>query len=248
MKVLLFGATGMVGDGVLHECLTDPRVNSVLAVGRSPLAITDPKLQARHRTDFFSYVDLASELATIDACFFCLGVSSVGMRQEDYYRQTFDLTLAAACTRRGQTRRDILLRVWGRNRQLRAWQENVGAGEGEDRERAARATAQSVHVPSRIHPPAQGHALEDALVPNDVRGAQSALSTTEAARADTRHNGGEHRAGDDRGGYERLQETCAREHRHQCRCGRAVVSPGPRMILPFRPFRGMMARDLINKK
>jgi len=96
MNVLLFGATGMVGDGVLHECLADPRVTSVLAVGRSPLSISHPKLRQKQRTDFFSYADLTSDLATIDACFFCLGVSSVGMTEADYYRQTFDLTLAAA--------------------------------------------------------------------------------------------------------------------------------------------------------
>ena len=96
MNVLLFGATGMVGDGVLHECLADPRVTSVLAIGRSPLSISHPKLRQKQRTDFFSYADLTSDLATIDACFFCLGVSSVGMTEADYYRQTFDLTLAAA--------------------------------------------------------------------------------------------------------------------------------------------------------
>src|SRR5437868_7814509 len=96
MNVLLFGATGMVGDGVLHECLADPRVTSVLAIGRSPLSISHPKLRQKQRTDFFSYADLTSDLATIDACFFCLGVSSVGMTEADYYRQTSDLTLAAA--------------------------------------------------------------------------------------------------------------------------------------------------------
>jgi len=96
MNVLLFGATGMVGDGVLRECLTDPRVTGVLAVGRSPLSVTHPKLRQRHRTDFFSYADLANELAAIDACFFCLGVSAFRMSEADYYRQTFDLTLAAA--------------------------------------------------------------------------------------------------------------------------------------------------------
>ncbi len=95
MNVLLFGATGMVGDGVLYECLADPRVTSVLAVGRSPLSVSHPKLGEKQRTDFFSYADLTSDLATIDACFFCLGVSSVGMTEADYYRQTFDLTLAA---------------------------------------------------------------------------------------------------------------------------------------------------------
>jgi uncharacterized protein YbjT (DUF2867 family) len=96
MNVLLFGATGMVGDGVLHECLTDPRVTSILAVGRSPLGVAYPKLHERRRTDFFAYTDLARDLAAIDACFFCLGVSAAGMSEAEYHRQTFDLTLAAA--------------------------------------------------------------------------------------------------------------------------------------------------------
>lgn len=95
MNVLLFGATGMVGDAVLHECLADPRVKSVLAVGRSPLAISDAKLREVRKTDFFDYSDLEAELRSVDACFFCLGVSSVGMSEADYRRQTFDLTLAA---------------------------------------------------------------------------------------------------------------------------------------------------------
>ena len=96
MKVLLFGATGMVGDGVLHECLGDPRVKSVLAVTRSGLSITHPKLREIRRKDFFDYRDLSRELEEIDACFFCLGVSSVGMSERDYYHQTYELTLSAA--------------------------------------------------------------------------------------------------------------------------------------------------------
>ena|SRR2546423_4365637 len=96
MNVLLFGATGMVGDGVLHECLPDSRVSSVLTVVRSSLGLKHAKIHERHRTNFFDYADLARELSTIDACFFCLGVSAVGMSDADYYRQTFDLTLAAA--------------------------------------------------------------------------------------------------------------------------------------------------------
>jgi uncharacterized protein YbjT (DUF2867 family) len=107
MNVLLFGATGMVGDGVLHECLADPRVTNVLAIVRSPLSVSHPKLRECRRTDFFSYTDLTADMAAINACFFCLGVSSVGMREADYYRQTFDLTLAAgralATVRRGAT-------------------------------------------------------------------------------------------------------------------------------------------------
>lgn len=96
MNVLLFGATGMVGDGVLHACLADPRVDHLLAIGRSPLGLSHPKLDEHLHTDFFSYVDLVAELAAGDACFFCLGVSSFGMSEEAYHRQTFDLTLAAA--------------------------------------------------------------------------------------------------------------------------------------------------------
>lgn len=96
MNVLLFGATGMVGAGVLHECLDDPRVKGVLAVTRSALSITHPKLRVIRRKDFFDYRDLSRELEEIDACFFCLGVSSVGMTERDYYHQTYELTLSAA--------------------------------------------------------------------------------------------------------------------------------------------------------
>lgn len=96
MNVLLFGGSGMVGDGVLHECLADARVASVLAITRSPLAIVHPKLRELRRTDFYAFDDLSSELAAIDACFFCLGVSAVGMSEAQYRRQTYDITLAAA--------------------------------------------------------------------------------------------------------------------------------------------------------
>lgn len=96
MNVLLFGATGMVGDAVLHECLADPRVDSVLAVTRSSLEETSPKLREHRHTDFYSYDTLAPELAAIDACFFCLGVSAAGLGEREYHQQTFDLTLAAA--------------------------------------------------------------------------------------------------------------------------------------------------------
>jgi uncharacterized protein YbjT (DUF2867 family) len=86
----------MVGDGVLHECLSDPRVTSVLALGRSPLGIKHFKLREIRRKDFFDYSDLARELRAIDACYFCLGVSAAWMSEAAYRRQTFDLTLAAA--------------------------------------------------------------------------------------------------------------------------------------------------------
>ena len=96
MKILLFGATGMVGQGVLRECLLDPEVSAVLSVGRSALGKSHPKLQELVRADLFSYEGLDAELAGWDACFFCLGVSSAGMPEVAYRRVTFDLTLAAA--------------------------------------------------------------------------------------------------------------------------------------------------------
>jgi uncharacterized protein YbjT (DUF2867 family) len=96
MKVILFGATGMVGQGVLRECLLDPGVESVLAVGRSPTGQRNPKLHEIQHRDFMDFSAIESELAGFDACFFCLGVSSVGMDEERYRHLTHDITLAAA--------------------------------------------------------------------------------------------------------------------------------------------------------
>jgi uncharacterized protein YbjT (DUF2867 family) len=95
VNVLIFGATGMVGDGVLHECLADPRVSTVLTVTRSKLSVSNPKIREIRRTDFFDFSDMAAELARVDACFFCLGDSAVGMNEASYRRVTFDITLAA---------------------------------------------------------------------------------------------------------------------------------------------------------
>lgn len=96
MKVVIFGASGMVGAGVLHECLDDERVGSVLVIGRSPCGVTHERLREILREDFFDYSDIQAELAGHDACFFCLGVSAAGRTEDDYHRLTFDLTVAAA--------------------------------------------------------------------------------------------------------------------------------------------------------
>ena len=96
MKVILFGATGMVGQGVLRECLLDPGVESVLEVGRSPTGQRHAKLRELLRDDFVDYSDVESQLAGFDACFFCLGVSSIGMDEARYRHLTYDITLAAA--------------------------------------------------------------------------------------------------------------------------------------------------------
>ena len=96
MKVVLFGATGMVGSGVLLECLDSPRVSSVVAVGRSASGRAHPKLREIIHTDFLDFGSISAELAGRDACFFCLGVSSAGMNERDYTRLTHDVTIAAA--------------------------------------------------------------------------------------------------------------------------------------------------------
>jgi uncharacterized protein YbjT (DUF2867 family) len=96
MKVVLFGATGMVGKGVLLECLDDARVTRVLSVQRSASDLRHEKLEELLHGDFLDYSAIRSRLGGYDACFFCLGVSSVGMSEADYRRITLDFTLAAA--------------------------------------------------------------------------------------------------------------------------------------------------------
>src|SRR5688572_1129480 len=97
MKVILFGATGMVGQAVLRECLGDDGVEGVLAVGRSSTGLTHPKLREIVQKDLFDFAAVPdAELRGYDACFFCLGVSAAGMNEADYTRMTFDLTLGWA--------------------------------------------------------------------------------------------------------------------------------------------------------
>jgi uncharacterized protein YbjT (DUF2867 family) len=96
MNILIFGATGMVGQGVLRECLLASDVERVVAVGRNATGQQHPKLQELVVKDMYDYSAVESQLQGFDACFFCLGVSSVGMKEDDYRRITYDLTMAAA--------------------------------------------------------------------------------------------------------------------------------------------------------
>src|SRR5262245_48023249 len=96
MKVLLFGATGMVGQGALRECLLDPDVTSVLAVGRGSTGQQHEKLRELIHDDFADFSAIERQLAGHDACFFCLGVSAAGMKEEAYHHITYDFTMAAA--------------------------------------------------------------------------------------------------------------------------------------------------------
>lgn len=98
MKVIITGTTGMVGEGVLHICLEDPRIESVLIINRKPLGRTHPKLKEILHTDFYDLAAVESDLKGYDACFFCLGISSIGMKEADYYKVTYTLTLHVAST------------------------------------------------------------------------------------------------------------------------------------------------------
>jgi uncharacterized protein YbjT (DUF2867 family) len=98
MKVVVFGATGMIGQGVLLECLEDPGIESVLAVVRRSCKNEHPKFQELLHDDFFDYSAIENDLSDCDACFFCLGVSSAGMGEAKYSRLTYELTLTAAET------------------------------------------------------------------------------------------------------------------------------------------------------
>jgi hypothetical protein len=96
LKVIITGATGMVGEGVLHECLLNPDVESVLVINRRPCNTQHPKLKEIIHNDFFNFDTIKEQLAGFNACFFCLGVSSIGLNEEKYHRLTYDLTISLA--------------------------------------------------------------------------------------------------------------------------------------------------------
>jgi hypothetical protein len=98
ISTIITGATGMVGEGVLLECLADPRVERVLIVNRKPSGFTHPKLREIVHADFHDLSAIQPQLAGYDACFFCLGVSSLGLREADYRHVTYDLTVGVGRT------------------------------------------------------------------------------------------------------------------------------------------------------
>ena len=98
IKAIVTGATGMVGEGVMHECLLHDDVEEVLVVGRRPCGVNHPKLKETIVPDFFNLTSIQDQLSGYNACFFCLGVSSVGMKEPEYYKLTYELTMNFANT------------------------------------------------------------------------------------------------------------------------------------------------------
>jgi uncharacterized protein YbjT (DUF2867 family) len=96
MKVIITGSTGMVGKGVLLECIDSPDVSEILLINRNSVNLIHPKVKEIIHKDFFDWSSVRDQLSGYDACFFCLGVSSVGMKEPDYRKMTYDLTLGFA--------------------------------------------------------------------------------------------------------------------------------------------------------
>jgi hypothetical protein len=96
IRAIITGSTGMVGEGVLHECLLSPDVEAVLVINRNPCGAVHPKLKEVILKDFFNFAAIQTEVAGYNACYFCLGVSSVGISADEYYKMTYTLTMGVA--------------------------------------------------------------------------------------------------------------------------------------------------------
>lgn len=98
IRIIITGTTGMVGEGVMLECLQNPSVEAVLSISRKPCGVTHPKLKEIIHADFFNFAPIESQLSGYDACYFCLGVSSIGMKEAEYTKMTYTLTMHVAST------------------------------------------------------------------------------------------------------------------------------------------------------
>jgi hypothetical protein len=98
IKAIITGTTGMVGEGVLHECLLHPAVDAVLVINRKPCGVIHPKLKEIIHHDFYDLSAIEDQLSGYNTCYFCLGVSSVGMKEPEYYKLTYTLTMQVAQT------------------------------------------------------------------------------------------------------------------------------------------------------
>ncbi len=167
MRVLLLGATGMVGQGVLRECLLDPDVESVVAVLRNATGQQHPKLRELPHGDFLDFSPIENQLSGFDACFFCLGVSSAGISEENYQRITYGFTLAAALVLVKLNPNMTFIYISGAGADSSEQRPlHVGARQRQDRKSPAASPIPSrLHLPSRPDRSAARHPIEDQAVP-----------------------------------------------------------------------------------
>lgn len=121
MNILLFGATGMVGDGALRWLIASPKVTRVVAVSRKPLSLHHPKLGSVVETDMF-HIQRLDTLQDFDACFLCLGAGSVGMNAEDYRHLTYELTLSVVQQLLARNPRMVFEYISGEGTDANSWQ------------------------------------------------------------------------------------------------------------------------------
>lgn len=98
IRAIVTGVTGMVGEGVMHECLLHPDVEQVLIINRKPSGVSHPKLKEIIHSNFFDLSAIEGQLKNYNACYFCLGVTSVGLKEPEYKKLTYDLTIHVATT------------------------------------------------------------------------------------------------------------------------------------------------------
>lgn len=177
MNVILFGASGMVGQGVLRECLLDPDVRTVLSIGRSATRQRHPKLRALVHRNFLDFSPIENELSDFDAGFFCLGVSSAGMKEADYRRVTYDFTMAAARVLARLNPGMTFVYVSGAGTDSSEHGRTMWARVKGKTERPARAAVQGrLHVPSRADCAARRNQIENQACQDLLRGARAAAS------------------------------------------------------------------------
>ena len=224
MKIILFGASGMVGQGVLRECLLDPEVERVLVVGRSELGQAHQKIREVIHENFFDFTPIESELRGYDACIFCLGTSSAGMKEAGLSPNN-----PRHHARRGsnsgetQSEYDIHLCLGDGHGQQRTRPHDVGARQRENRKRfAAIAVRSSLHVPVRFHSAAARNPVKNELVPDLVCNHRAALPSFAEAFPKVCDDDGRAGASDAASGKERCPEARPGNGRNPSPCG--VVS------------------------
>jgi len=217
MRVVLFGATGMIGQGVLRECLRDPRVWRVLAIGRARSAVSHEKLEQLAHSDLLDYTPIADRLVGADACFFCLGITSAGLREAEYRRITVDFAVAAAEALLKASPRIRMCFVSGTGadsteRSRTMWARVKGRAEKRTPRAALR---RGHHLPARHRAAAARHHVTHPVDPRHLRRARPADPARGALCAGLRNNHRTHRPRNDPHRRPRFEEARPRKRRHQ---------------------------------
>jgi uncharacterized protein YbjT (DUF2867 family) len=228
MKVILFGGTGMVGQGVLRECLLDDRVSEVLAVGRSPLGKEHAKLSELQHKDLLDLSAIEHRLAGYDACFFCLGVSSVGMDEDDYRRVTYDYTLSVANTLARLNPQSVFVYVSGRGTDSSEQGRLMwGRVKGKTENDLLALPLQGYMFRPGIHPACAWCQVEDAALQRHLRNSRAIDVAGEARRTQFGADDVRYRPSDGERRRKRFSHKSSRSSRH----------PRPRAVSLLRVYR-----------